>query len=220
MPTSSEEFKRILRKNAGKDINWFFYDYLTTNEKIDFRIRNLKVEDDSLEVTIRNRTENGMPVQVYGLNDNEIVYKTWVEHANRLKTIKIPAKRVKTVALNYEGIVPEINQRNNYRTVGGIMNKPLQFRLFKDIEDPRYNQVFLMPEFEYNLYDGLALGAKIYNQTLLDKNFEFTFAPLYGLGRKQLWEVPTFHIKYFLKMMTSTRSAMGLAAAGFLMVMI
>ncbi len=184
--TSSDEFEHILKKNAGKDINWFFKDYLTTNEKIDFKIRNLKVEDDSLEVTIKNRTENNMPVQVYGLNDGEIVYKTWVEHANRLKTVKIPAARVETVAVNYEGIVPEINQRNNFRTVGGIMNKPLQFRLLKDVEDPAYSQLFLMPEFDYNLYDGLALGARMHNQTLLEKNLEFSFAPLYGMGSETL----------------------------------
>ncbi|MGB7842570.1 MAG: metalloprotease, partial [Salinimicrobium sp.] len=185
-PTSSEEFKLILEKNAGKDINWFFDDYISTNEKIDFKLRNLQIEGDSLEVTIRNRAGSGMPVQIYGLNRDEIVYKTWVEHVNHSKTVKIPAARVRTVALNYEGIVPEINQRNNYRRLGGIMNKPLQFRLLKDIEDPRYNQVFLMPEADYNLYDGLALGANFYNQTLLEKNFQFSFAPLYGLGSKTL----------------------------------
>ncbi|GAB2770686.1 hypothetical protein GCM10010465_15770 [Actinomadura fibrosa] len=185
-PVSPRDFEKILEENAGKDISWFFEDYVNSNEKIDFKIRTLKKKDDSLEVTIKNKSENGMPVPVYGLNKGEIVYKTWVEHANRFKSVKIPSKRVHTVAVNYEGIVPEVNQRNNYRTVGGIMNKPFQFRLFKDIEDPRYNQIFFMPQVEYNLYDGLALGLNMYNRTVLDKNLEFEIAPLYGTNSQTL----------------------------------
>ena len=185
-PTSSGDFEETLQRNAGKDISWFFDDYITTNEKIDFTIRNLKLKKDSLEVTIRNRTENGMPIQVYGLNNGEVVYKEWVEHANRFKTITIPSEGIKTVAINHEGIVPEINRRNNYRSVTGILNKPIQFKLLKDIEDPQYNQLFFMPDFQYNLYDGLALGTKIYNKALLNRNFEFELAPLYGLSSQTI----------------------------------
>ena len=185
-PVDLKDFETILQRNAGKDVKWFFEDYITTNEKIDFTIRNLKVTKDSLEVTVRNRTENDMPVQIYGLNKGEIVYSEWIEHANRFKTVRIPSEGVKTVAINHEGIVPEINRRNNYRSVSGILNKPIQFKLFKDVENPAYNQVFLMPDFQYNLYDGLSLGTKIYNKALLSKNFEFEFAPLYGLSSQTI----------------------------------
>lgn len=183
---TGEDFKALLRKNAGKDITWFFKDYVETNEKIDFKIKRVKKDGDSLRVTLRNKTENGMPVPVYGINDNKIIYKTWVENVNRTATVKIPAERVKTVVVNFEGEVPELNQRNNYRTVGGLMNKPLQFKLFKDVENPRYTQLFFMPEVQYNLYDGLSLGTKLYNGTLLKKNFEFKFAPLYGLNSQTI----------------------------------
>lgn len=179
-PVSAEDFKDLLKRNAGKDIEWFFEDYVNTKEKIDFKIRRVKKVGDSLEVTIKNRTENGMPIPLYGIKDGEIVYKTWVEHDEKTKTVTIPAKRVQKVVLNYEGQVPELNQRNNYRTVDGFINKPLQFRLLKDVEDPRYTQVFFMPEFEFNLYDGPSFGVKLYNSTILKKNFEFEIAPLYG----------------------------------------
>jgi hypothetical protein len=181
-----EDFQRILKANAGKDINWFFDDYVSTKDKIDFKIRSLSKEGDSLRITLRNKTETDVPIQVYGLNNNEIVYKTWVEHSPGVRTVHIPASRVQQVAVNHEGIVPEINRRNNYRTVGGIMNRPLQFRLLKDVEDPRYQQVFFMPQFQYNLYDGLALGVKLYNKTILDRNFEYNFSPLYASKSKTL----------------------------------
>lgn len=183
---SGEDFKNTLQRNAGKDISWFFEDYVQTNEKIDFKIKKVRRKGDSLEVTIKNRTGNGMPVPVYGLNDGEIVYKEWVEHAYNTKTISIPSRRVEQVAVNYEGILPETNPRNNYRRVGGLIHKPIQFRLFKDLEDPRYTQLFFMPEAQYNLYDGLSLGARVYNGTLLNRTFEFKLSPLYGTNSKTI----------------------------------
>ncbi|WP_029035982.1 gluzincin family metallopeptidase [Salinimicrobium xinjiangense] len=183
---TEEDFKNLLTTNAGKDIRWFFREFVETNDKIDFKIRSLSREGDSLRVTLKNRTGSSVPVQVYGLHNNDIVYKTWVEHSEDVRTVYLPATRVNKVAVNHEGLVPEINRRNNYRTVGGIMNKPLQFRLFKDVEDPRYHQVFFMPEFQYNLYDGLALGLKLYNKTILDRSFQYNLSPYYASGSKTL----------------------------------
>ncbi|WP_235942597.1 metalloprotease [Salinimicrobium oceani] len=185
-PVDGGDFKDLLITNAGKDISWFFDDFVDTNEKIDFKVKSLSKEGDSISVTIRNKTGVAVPIQVYGLNDNEVIFSTWVEHIENLKTVNIPAAGVNKIALNHEGLVPEINRRNNYKTVNGIIDKPLQFRLFKDIEDPRYNQVFFMPEFQYNLYDGLALGLKLYNKTVLDRNFQYNISPFYASKSKTL----------------------------------
>lgn len=179
-PATASEFQKILSNNAEKDIQWFFDDYVDSNAKMDFKIGTVSREGDSLKITVKNKSGTEAPVPVYGLNDDEIVYKTWIENSRDAPSVYIPSKRVKTVALNYEGIVPEINPRNNFRTVGGIINKPLQFRLFKDVENPRYQQVFFMPAFEYNLYDGLALGLRMHNKTVLDRNFTYDISPQYG----------------------------------------
>ena len=66
-------------------------------------------------------------------------------------------------------------------------NKPFQFKLFKDIEDPYYNQIFLMPLVEFNnIYDGLTLGAKFYNKTVLRKRLNYKFSPQYATKSKSL----------------------------------
>ena len=174
------DFKSILKANANKNIDWFFEDYVGTNEKIDFTITDLQKEGDSLEVTIRNKSRTGMPVSLYGLNDQKVVYKTWIEDIEKSKTVTIPSNNIRRLALNYEGVIPEINQRDNFAGVQTFLDKPLQFRLLVDVEDPRYTQLFFMPEFQYNLYDGLVVGAKLYNKTILSRNFEFALAPMYG----------------------------------------
>ena len=178
--TGEKEFREILKEAADKNIEWFFKDYVATDEVIDFKITKVRKKGDSLLVTIKNKTENLMPVSLYGLHKQKVVFKTWVEQVKKKKTIAIPAKDITRVALNYEGIIPEINQRDNYEGVGILLDKPLQIRLLKDVEDPRYTQLFFIPEVQFNLYDGISFGPKLYNQTLLKKNFEFQITPLYG----------------------------------------
>ena len=183
---SQEDFQRILRKNASKDISWFFEDYVGTNKKIDFRIGRVKKSKDSLKVTIENLRDNDMPVSLYGLNDQEVIYKRWVENVRDTLSITIPRENIERLALNYNQEIPEFNQRNNYKGVTKLLDKPIQFRLFQDVEDPRYHQVFFMPEFDYNLYDGISIGPKLYNKTILNRTFNFAISPKYGFGSETL----------------------------------
>ncbi|MCB7480660.1 metalloprotease [Christiangramia sediminis] len=184
-PVTDDDFVGVLQKNAEKDISWFYEDYVSTNKKIDFKITNIERLEDSLEVTIKNLSDTEMPVSLYGLKDGEAVYKEWVENVRNTKTVKIPnTDNFERLALNYEQEIPEFNQRNNYEGVTKLLDKPFQFRFFQDVEDPRYNQVFFMPEFEYNLYDGVAIGPKLYNKTVLSKTFNFSISPKYGFNSK------------------------------------
>lgn len=185
-PVSEQDFQNILQKNADKDISWFFNEYVGTNKKIDFKIKEVEKRKDSLKVTVRNKRNNNMPVSLYGIKDGEVVYKTWLDKVKDTKSIVIPKLDIERLALNYEQKIPELNQRNNYKRVSTLFNKPVQFRLFQDVEDPKYNQIFLMPEVDYNLYDGLSIGPKVYNKTVLSKTFNFTLSPKYGFGSQTL----------------------------------
>ena len=179
-PSSEKDFLNILQKNTDKDISWFGEDYIQASKKIDFKISRLRKTKDSLYVTIKNKRNNNMPISLYGLKNGEVVYKTWVDKIKQSKEVTIPRDSIDRLALNYEGITPEVNQRDNYKGVTKLFNKPVQFRLFQDIEDPRYTQLFFMPEFNYNLYDGISIGPKLYNKTFLNKNFEWKVSPKYG----------------------------------------
>ncbi|HET8810895.1 MAG TPA: metalloprotease [Flavobacteriaceae bacterium] len=185
-PISASDFEQTLKKNARKNIAWFFQDYVGTNKKIDFTIDDVRKTEDSLYVTIKNKTEANVPIPLYGLSDGKVVSKKWVENVGEKKTVQIPRKNIDRVGLNYEQIVPEFNQRDNYHRVTTLFNKPFQFRLLLDAQDPRYNQAFLIPEFSYNLYDGIAIGPKLHNKTLLRKNFNYDISPKFGFKSRSL----------------------------------
>ena len=185
-PTSSAQFQKTLSENTELPVNWFFDNYVDSRDIIDFKIKKVRKKDDSLVVTIQNKKSKAMPVSLYGINKDSVVVKKWLLPIDSITTTTIASKDVRKLVLNYESLIPEYNRRNNYKSVKGFLNRPLQFRLFQDVEDPDYNQLFVIPIFEYNLYDGISVGAKFYNKTVLPKAVYYKLEPQYGFGSNTL----------------------------------
>jgi len=185
-PIKSSSFETVLSRNTELPINWFFEDFADTRITIDFKIKKVEKQGDSLKVFIKNNRNSELPVSLYGLNKEEVVYKTWTRPVDSITTVTIPAENIRKLALNYEGKIPEYNRRNNFKAVKGLLNKPLQFRLFQDVEDPNYTQFFFMPIFEYNLYDGISAGLRLYNKTVLPKAVHYSLEPQFGFRSKTL----------------------------------
>jgi len=185
--TSSLTFEQLLQSNASKNIDWFFDEYVSQNDPIDFKIKKVRRRKDSLDITITNSNGGHMPVPLMAFQNDQTALKTWVTPEQGKKTITLPRTGIKKLALDYEQIIPEVNQRNNYRNLKGVLNKPLQFRILQDIEDPAYSQLFLLPEFEFNnVYDGFTIGTTVYNKTLIKRNFNYRLTPKYGFNSKTI----------------------------------
>lgn len=187
--TNSHRFEQLLKSKTSKNINWFFSDYIDSRKKIDFKIKEVEETEDSVSLTIKNKRNNSMPISLFTLNNDSILSKTWIENIDEYKTLTIPKNSLDKLALNYDNVLPEFNLRDNYKSLKGsfLTNKPIQFRLFKDIEDPYYNQVFIMPQVEFrNIYDGLTLGTKFYNKSVLRKRLNYRFSPVYATKSKSL----------------------------------
>lgn len=185
--TNTKAFETLLKSKTDKNLNWFFKDYVNTNKKIDFKIKHLKKTEDSITLTIKNKRQNNMPVSLFTLKNDTVTSKIWVENIKNNKTLTIPRFDTNKLVLNYDNSIPEYNLRDNWKSLNGFLanNKPLQLRLFKDVEDPSKTQVFLMPLIEYrNIYDGLVIGSKFYNKTLLRRGFNYKFSPSYGTKSK------------------------------------
>ncbi|MBT8309149.1 MAG: metalloprotease, partial [Flavobacteriaceae bacterium] len=200
--TSVKDFETMMRKATEKDIDWFFGDYVQTRKKNDFKIRNLKKTEDSVTFTIRNRRNSNMPVSVFKLKDDSIISKTWVTDLRGEKTITLARDSATKLVLNYDKVIPEHNLRNNWKSLKGFFfnNKPLQLRLFKDVQNPDYNQLFFMPLVEYNnIYDGVTLGMKVYNRTALRKPFDYRIQPKYSLNSNSLTGSATFSYNKYIE---------------------
>lgn len=184
--TNSKTYKKVLNSVTNKNIDWFFDEFIGTNKKLDFKIKSVKKIKDSLQVTIKNKGDNVMPVSLYGFRKKDLVSKTWVMGVNGTTKVKIANEDISKLVIDYDQNIPEINRRNNYKNLNWIFNKPIQFRVLQDLEDPRYNQIFFIPEFEFNIYDGFTIASKFYNRTVIKKDLEYKISPAYGLKSKKV----------------------------------
>lgn len=188
-PTSTLAFEDFLKSRTSKNIDWFFNDYLKTRKKIDYKIKRVSKTEDSITLTIKNKRDSSMPISLYTLNNDSVISKTWIDKILDTKTLTLPRNGANKLVLNYEKMIPEINTRDNWKSLKGFFfnNKPLQFRVFKDIEDPHYNQVFFLPVGQFNnIYDGITLGMRMYNTTVLRRRFNYKIEPQYAFGSKSL----------------------------------
>ncbi|WP_233494435.1 metalloprotease [Mesonia sp. K7] len=177
---TSKSFETILKQNSNKNVDWFFEEYLAKNNWIDYKITQVEEVGDSLVIKVKNKENIKLPIPIYGIKDKAIVSKKWLPPFVGEQIITLPKENTQKVAVNYEGIAPEFNQRDNYYRVTTLLNKPFQMRLLVDAEDPYYTQFFIIPEFDYNLYDGFKIGPKLYNKTILARRFEYKVSPKYG----------------------------------------
>jgi hypothetical protein len=183
--TSSNKFNEILRSKATKNIDWFFNDYIQTNKKIDYTIKKIEKGNDSVRVMIKNKSNFTVPIALYGINKKDVKFKLWIDNIDTTAIITVPSKDIDRLSLNYEFLYPETNLRNNWKRLDRkLLNRPIKFTFFKDIEDPYYNQLFYNVHFAYNFYDGFQLGPEIYNQAMFKKKWLFNITPSYGFKSK------------------------------------
>lgn len=182
------DFENLLKSKAPKDIDWYFDNYVDSRKRIDYKIRKVEKTDDSLRVTIKNKYDGNFPISLFGIKNDTVVSKYWITDVGEKKTVTIPREGIDRLVLNYDKIIPEFNQRDNWKSLNGFFanNKKLKFTFFKDAENPHYNQIFFVPIAQFNLYDGFTPGMRFYNKTFLTKRLLYDFKPSYGMRSKQL----------------------------------
>lgn len=184
---NSKSFEKILKEKTDKDISWFFGDYLNTSKKIDYTIKKATVKKDSIEVTVKNKRNFTAPIALYGVNDKKIIFKKWLVGIDSVSTFSIPKGNFDRLSLNYENLYPEYNIFDNWKSIKKrLFNKPIQFRLLEDLEDPYYTQIYFQPEVRYDYYNGATLAMTLHNKPILVHNLEVIFSPAYATKSKSL----------------------------------
>ena len=192
-------FESQLKMMTNKNIDWFFRTIIESRDIIDYKFGKVTKTSDSITMNIKNRTGTTVPIPVYGLIDNQIVFKQWFEKVRTDSTFTIDRQNADKIVINYKNEVPEFNLRNNWRSLKVFLgnDRPYKFGFMKDLEDPRYNQILYVPTITYNLYDGLSLGMRFHNKTLLDKPINFDINPIYSSKTQSLIGSASFGINQY-----------------------
>lgn len=199
--TNRYDFEFILNTNSKENLDWFFRTIVEKRDLIDFTFSKVKKDKENIQFTLKNKTQTNVPISVYGLKNNQIIYKKWFTNITLDSTITIPRNGIERLVINYKNEIPEFNARNNWYNLKSFLhnNRPIKFTFFKDIENPFYNQVFYVPSLEYNLYNGITLGLRINNRSILNKPFIFDLNPEFSTNTKKILGSTSVQINQFIR---------------------
>lgn len=180
--TTRTDFEHILKQQTNQNIDWIFKNYIESRNLVDYAFEKSIKTKDSIAIKLVNKTQTNVPIPLYAFKNDTLVYKQWLTNITKDSVLVFKNNFADKFVLNYDNEVIEFNNRNNWKATKGFFlhNRPLKITFLKDLENPYYNQLFFVPEWSYNLYDGLAIGMSFHNKSILNKPFTFNIMPTYA----------------------------------------
>lgn len=187
-----DDLRAVFEKETGKDLSWFFDDYIKTTKKIDYKVSSLKKhasKEGTFIVGIKNKASIAAPFSLYGIKDDSvIVSKKWFDGTATQVDIEFEAKGADQIILDYEMDIPELNRTDDIIKTSGLLKKtePISFELLGSIESRDKTSLYYLPLVGWNSADGIMPGIALYNTTFPEKKFEWLAIPMYSTKLKNL----------------------------------
>lgn len=133
------DFRRIIEKETGFELAWFFNDWIGTTHHVDYGIEKVVTKDTTTQVTLSNKGTMPMPIEVYvtytdgtseifyyplrmmrkdktsfnGIKATKVSDWPWTNPTMVLQINK-PKTEIKSIHLNHTHRLPDINPDNNF----------------------------------------------------------------------------------------------------------
>jgi hypothetical protein len=183
-----QDIRQVFEEVTGKNLDWFFVDIITTTKQVDYKLKNVKTNENGTDVTVKNKGKINSSVRVDIYNLGKYKGTQWVEPGNKKSTVHFDSKNIDEVKIDGVEKMPEINRNNNYWHKKGLLGKvePIKFEFLAGDNEPNKTMVWYTPIVGYNVYDKMMVGVLFHNLTIPSNKFEYTIAPMYSFGRKNV----------------------------------
>ncbi|MEK9613073.1 MAG: hypothetical protein VW080_04015 [Flavobacteriaceae bacterium] len=189
------DFKQMLINSTDKNIDWFFDSYIQNREAYDFSFKSIKKGKNDLTFRVREKNNRPVPVQIGLVKADQTLKNEWIELKGKDTLIQWPSQNADYLVINSKIDFVEKNKLNNWKSLKSTLGfKPLRFTFYGDTEDVKRNQLFYHPISDFNAYDGLTVGMRLYNTRLKSQPFELDFHPQYTFNENTL--VGFFRTRY------------------------
>jgi len=183
------DMQRSFEAESGQDLFWFFNQWLSTNQKADYKICRVKpLEKDAYSIRLKNNAGVNAPIVLSGMKEGKELAKQEVRGFDGDTTVSVSCAGCDAFRLDAAEQWPEVNRQNNSIRTKGIFKKweRLRFRFLGDVETTGRTDIYYTPVVGGNNYDGFLTGAAFYNLSLVEKPIEYLVMPIYGWESKQL----------------------------------
>ncbi len=185
---AAELFQNALNSATNKDTEWFFTNYLDSDEYADYHITKIQKCSYVYAVTVNNRGRATIPYPLTGMRNDQEIITIWYDGHRGKKTVQFHLEDYDEIILDHRRETVDLNPRNNRRKESGVFRnlRPVTFQLYTDIEHPEREQVFVYPIGGFNAYDGLYGGISFYNRTRITKRWEYRVDPTFSTRTQSL----------------------------------
>ncbi|BDS14401.1 M1 family metallopeptidase [Aureispira anguillae] len=184
---SPADLRALFEKESTKDLSWFFDYVINTTQQIDYASTGHSCcnKHNKAEIRIENKGEIPAPVSLSALDEEgNVIEKIWVEPLERGQDTIIEMMSEPAVAykIDAEKEMPEVNRNNNEIRVYSRFKKgePVKIRLLADFRNPDQPRINVLPLLGFNLYDGVMIGAAVYNLPIPKPKWEYAIVPFFG----------------------------------------
>ena len=188
--SSNRTFIDLLYDNNKGKISWF-KDYLNYNNSIDFSIKKVGSKENNHKFLIKNNSLISLPLKITLKDQNNKTENKWLNKFKNDTILNVNSNS--KIIINPEKYFSEFNFSNNYSSTSK-MKKKTKFVLFRDFDNNLNNQVYYIPVFDYNLYDGLMPGVSFSNSTPIKRPFTYKIEPSYSTKQKEF--LGNMNLKY------------------------
>ena len=188
--SSNRTFIDLLYDNNKGKISWF-KDYLNYDSSIDFSIKKVGSKENNHKFLIKNNSLISLPLKITLKDQNNKTENKWLNKFKNDTILNVNSNS--KIIINPEKYFSEFNFSNNYSSTSK-MKKKTKFVLFRDFDNNLNNQVYYIPIFDYNLYDGLMPGVSFSNSTPIKRPFTYKIEPSYSTKQKEF--LGNMNLKY------------------------
>lgn len=168
----------------------FIDPFIQHKNRVNFNLKRYTKAGDEFQVKISKNTSLNIPFKIETESAGGEVKEFWfdTEDSTHPEIYVIPQSNAEKIVVNSEYIFPENNFRDNYLYTKGLFanTKKIKFKLFKDIPNPEFNEIYLNPRVNFNAYDRILVGLNFKNTSLFERKFNYSFTPYFSSGTGKL----------------------------------
>ena len=179
-----EDLRNAFESGTGKDLSWFFDDFLGTSKQVDYKIVRLRNE----QLLVQNKGEMASPLVISGMFGDSVINETWINGFTGKKWISLPKGDFTGFKIDPNHKMPELYRLNNNLRISGLFPKadPVLAQFYFTLEDPEKISIMYIPLPNWTREDGFMAGMAFHNGFILPERLEYYIIPFFSFGNKNL----------------------------------
>lgn len=168
----------------------FLESFIQQKNRVNFKLKRFTKNGENFQVKVSKNTIQRIPFKLETEEESGQKQTFWFDTDDSKETVvyNIPQSNAEKIIINDGYIFPEKNFRDNYLYTSGFFanRKKIKLKVFKDIPNPEYNEIYVNPRLNFNAYDKVLFGLNFKNASLFDRKFQYSFTPYFSSGTGQL----------------------------------